>query len=180
MAYRIGLHQAGSARGDSGLVARDRVGVRPRPARSRRATPTPAAWRRARVLRTERLSARMGRVTLGGAELRGLADRATSRQSSVRALLPTPDQGRGCVHPMDPATSSSCRTAGRTDDSNLDAPTPRPRTGLELRCRRRDPRWRGQRPTGPRRCAPRDPAGVSGPARGSQHRPRQRNLSPRR
>ena len=51
----------------------------------------PPPFRRVRVLRTERLSSRMGRVTLAGSELEGL--RVEQPAASVRVLLPPADEG---------------------------------------------------------------------------------------
>jgi len=55
----------------------------------------PPPFRRVKVLRTERLSPRMGRVTLTGAELEGL--RVEQPAASVRVLLPPVGEGELAV-----------------------------------------------------------------------------------
>ena len=55
----------------------------------------PPLFRRVKVLRTERLSPRMGRVTLTGAELEGL--RVEQPAASVRVLLPPVGEGELAV-----------------------------------------------------------------------------------
>jgi NADPH-dependent ferric siderophore reductase len=64
------------------------------PARSRRRPPPP--FRRLKVRRAERLSTRMGRVTLGGEELEGFS--LEQPAASVRVLLPSGGQA-GLVVP---------------------------------------------------------------------------------
>jgi NADPH-dependent ferric siderophore reductase len=127
------------------------------PARGRR---PPPPWRRVQVRRTQRLTARLGRVTLAGDELQGLT--VAEPAASVRVLLPAPDgtltipawTGNEFLLPDGRRPTIRTLTPRRVDADNRE---------LDVEIVIHD---RGAASAWAEAASPGGPAAVSGPARG--------------